>query len=210
MMLQTLNILRRIRDDKKLQDAGLSICPIVQRIMEKEGGMAPSTFGSVQKMLKEIFREWDCYSGDELYPVPNPRNPSDPESAYPFYKRAYVSGNMWRGSYGELRRNLLNFAIAYLEKRLDSYLPLEEINKVLHKIQPGLVASTHGFEYSITGAKTEGILPVQWRTGAKTEGILPVQWRTGSRMYGYKNTPTPTGWFYVSGIELETFVKGYE
>ena len=51
----------------------------------------------------------------------------------------------------------------------------------------------HGFEYAITGAKTEG--------------ILPMQWRTGHIMYGYKNTPTPAGWFYVSDIELETFVK---
>ena len=178
MMLQTLNILRRIRDDEKLQDASLGICPIVQRIMDREGGMEPNSFGSVQKMLKEIFREWDCHSGDDLYPVPNPRNPSDPESAYPCYKIAYEAGNMWQGPYGELRRNLLNFTITYLE------------------IQPGLVASPHGFEYAITGVKTEG--------------ILPVQWRTGHIMYGYKNTPTPTGWFYASGIELETFVKGYK
>ena len=189
MMLQTLNILRRIRDDEKLQDASLGICPIVQRIMEREGGMEPNSFGSVQKMLKEIFREWDCHSGDDLYPVPGDR-----ESAYTSYILAYEFGNMWQGPYGELRRNLLNFTIAYLERRLDSYLPLEEINAVLHKIQPGLAARLHGFEYAITGAKTEG--------------ILPMQWRTGHIMYGCKNTPTPAGWFYVSGIELETFVKG--
>ena len=189
MMLQTLNILRRIRDDEKLQDASLGICPIVQRIMEREGGMEPNSFGSVQKMLKEIFREWDCHSGDDLYPVPG-----GPESAYTSYILAYEFGSMWRGPYGELRRNLLNFAITYLEKRIDSYLPLEEINNVLHKIQPGLVAKPHGFEYAITGAESEG--------------LLPMQWRTGSRMYGYKNTPTPAGWFYVSNIELETFVKG--
>ena len=191
MMLQTLNILRRIRDDEKLQDASLGICPIVQRIMEREGGMKPNSFGSVQKMLKEIFREWDCHSGDDLYPVPGKKG-----SACTSYIRADESGNMWRGPYGELRRNLLNFTIAYLERRLDSYLPLEEINKVLHKIQPGLVANLHGFEYAISGAKTEG--------------ILPMQWRTGHILYGYKNTPTPTGWFYVSGIELETFVKGHK
>ena len=82
MMLQTLNILRRIRDDKKLQDASLSICPIVQRIMEREGGMEPNSFGSVQKMLKEIFREWD-----DLYPVPG-----DQESAYTSYILAYEFG----------------------------------------------------------------------------------------------------------------------
>lgn len=34
-----------------------------------------------------------------------------------------------------------------------------------------------------------------------------MQWRTGHVMYGYKNTPTPAGWFYVSGLELETFMK---
>ena len=191
MMLQTLNILRRIRDDVKLQDASLGICPIVQRIMDREGGMEPNSFGSVQKMLKEIFREWGSHSGDDLYPVPGDR-----ESAYTSYILAYEFGNMWQGPYGELRRNLLNFTIAYLERRIDSYLPLEEINAVLHKIQPGLMAKPHGFEYAITGVKTEG--------------ILPVQWRTGHIMYGYKNTPTPTGWFYASGIELETFVKGYK
>ena len=191
MMLQTLNILRRIRDDEKLQDASLGICPLVQRIMEREGGMEPNSFGSVQKMLKEIFREWDCHSGDDLYPVPGA-----PKSAYSSYILACEFGNMWQGPYGELRRNLLNFTIDYLERRIDSYLPLEEINAVLHKIQPGLVAKPHGFEYAITGAKTEG--------------ILPMQWRTGHIMYGYKNTPTPRGWFYASGIELETFVKGYK
>lgn len=153
--------------------------------------MAPNTFGSVQKMLKEIFREWDSYSGDDLYPVPG-----GPESAYTSYILAYEFGSMWQGPYGELRRNLLNFTIACLERRIDSCLPLEEINAVLHKIQPGLVAKHHGFEYAITGVKTKG--------------ILPVQWRTGHIMYGYKNTPTPTGWFYASGIELETFVKGYK
>ena len=182
MMLQTLNILRRIRDDEKLQDASLGICPIVQRIMEPN---------SVQKMLKEIFREWDKFSGDELYPVPSPRHKNS--TPYNAYRKCY---DMWQGPYGELRRDLLNFTIAHLEKRLDSYLPLEEINAVLHKIQPGLVAKPHGFEYAITGVKTEG--------------ILPVQWRTGHIMYGYKNTPTPTGWFYASGLELETFVKGYK
>ena len=191
MMLQTLNILRRIRDDEKLQKANLGICPIVQRIMDREGGMEPNSFGSVQKMLKEIFREWDSHSGDDLYPVPG-----DQESAYTSYVLAYEFRSMWQGPYGERRRNLLNFTIAYLEKRLEEHLPLEEINAVLHKIQPGLVAKPHGFEYAITGVKTEG--------------ILPVQWRTGHIMYGYKNTPTPTGWFYASGIELETFVKGYK
>ena len=54
MILQTLNILRRIRDNESLRDASLGICPIVQRIMECEGGMEPNSFGSVQKMLKEI------------------------------------------------------------------------------------------------------------------------------------------------------------
>ena len=161
MMLQTLNILRRIRDDVKLQYASLGICPIVQRIMEAEGGMEPNSFGSVQKMLKEIFREWDCHSGDDLYPVPSPRAPNKTEAAYTSYILAYEFGSMWQGPYGELRRNLLNFTIAYLERRIDSYLPLEEINKVLHKIQSGLVAKPHGFEYAITGAKTEGILPMQ-------------------------------------------------
>ena len=194
MMLQTLNILHRIRSDEKLQDASLGICPIVQRMMEREGGMEPNSFGSVQKMLKEIFREWGSYSGDDLYPVPNPRKPKSSDMAYPCYIRACEAGNMWRGPYGALRRDLLNFTIAYLEKRLEAYLPLEEINAVLHKIQPGLAARMHGFEYAITGAKTEG--------------ILPMQWRTGHIMYGYKNTPTPTGWFYISGLELETFVKG--
>lgn len=70
---------------------------------------------------------------------------------------------------------------------------LQTLNKVLHKIQPGLVAKPHGFEYAIAGAESEG--------------LLSMQWRTGGRMYGYKNTPTPAGWFYVSGIELETFVN---
>ena len=196
MMLQTLNILRRIRDDEKLQDASLGICPIVQRMMEEEGGMEPNSFGSVQKMLTEIFREWGSYSGDDLYPVPNPCKPKRSDMAYTCYSRAYEAGNMWRGPYGALRRDLLNFTIAYLEKRLEAYLPLEEINKVLHKIQPGLAARMHGLEYAITGAKSRG--------------LLPMQWRTGRIMYGYKNTPTPAGWFYVSGLELETFVKGYK
>lgn len=187
MMLQTLNILRRIRDEPALRTSNKGICPIVQELMEKEG-MQPNSFGSVQRMLKDTFKEWDKFSGDELYPVPNPRHKNS--TPYNAYRKCY---DMWQGPYGELRKELLEFTIAYLERRIDSYLPLEEINKVLHKIQPGLAARRHGFEYAITGAKTEG--------------ILPMQWRTGHIMYDYKNTPTPAGCFYVSGLELETFVK---
>ena len=193
MMLQTLNILRRIRDEPALRTSNKGICPIVQELMEKEG-MQPSSFGSVQRMLKDTFKEWDKFSGDELYPVPSPRHKNS--TPYNTYRKYYESNDMWQGPYGELRKELLEFTIEFIEKRIAAYLPLEEINAVLHKIQPGLVAKPHGFEYAITGVKTEG--------------ILPVQWRTGHIMYGYKNTPTPTGWFYASGIELETFVKGYK
>ena len=193
MMLQTLNILRRIRDEPELRKVNKGICLVVQELMEKEG-MQPNSFDSVKRMLKDTFKEWEHFSGHELYPVPSPRHKNSTSHAYKAYRNYYASNDMWQGPYGELRKELLNFTIAYLERRIDSYLPLEEINAVLHKIQPGLVAKPHGFEYAITGAESEG--------------LLPMQWRTGHIMYGYKNTPTPAGWFYVSDIELETFVKG--
>lgn len=196
MLLQTLNILRRIRDEPALQNPNKGLCPIVQELMEKEGGMQPNTFGSVQRMLKEIFKQWDQFSGDELYPVKHPRRPNAPSSAYTAYRTSYDAGNMWKGTYGESRRNLLQFAIAYIENRLDAYTPLEEINKVLEKIQPGLCAEPRGFEYTILNAKS-------W-------GILPLYWRTGHVMYGYNSTPTPSSWFIVDGKALELFVREYK
>ena len=74
---------------------------------------------------------------------------------------------------------------------------IANIQTALSSISRALTVRSHGNDYLVSGAIEEGMFPG-----------LP--WRTGCVEYGYYNTPTPTGWFYASGIELETFVKGYK
>lgn len=61
-------------------------------------------FEGSTKFLRECFKSWEHYSGDDTYPVPDPDNMGCPEAAYRIYHTVHES--MYSGPYGELRRDL--------------------------------------------------------------------------------------------------------
>jgi len=52
------------------------------------------------KLLKEYFKTWEHYSGDEIYPVPSTNKNCSAEEYYD------SSFNLWSGKQGKLRRSL--------------------------------------------------------------------------------------------------------
>lgn len=53
---------------------------------------------------------WEHYSGNELFPVP------DPDGLTPAQIRYYKTRNLWAGSYGKLRKDLCIYIAKKLEK----------------------------------------------------------------------------------------------
>lgn len=65
--------------------------------------------GEMFMLLREISANWDKFSGNHTYPVPDVNE--EPDSA--FWNKP-----MWKGEYGENRRDLLEFQIRTLEMEL--------------------------------------------------------------------------------------------
>lgn len=61
-----------------------------------------------------IWREWEHYSGDRQYPVPNPNKDSGISESYGAWLGFY-HGELWEGAYGDLRRDLCRYVINGLE-----------------------------------------------------------------------------------------------
>lgn len=65
-------------------------------------------FGS--DVVKHYARDWEYYSGDELYPVPSPREDVTPSNAFGRY-------NLWGNTlYGNRRRNLCRYIAMCLKR----------------------------------------------------------------------------------------------
>lgn len=66
-----------------------------------------------ERQVSTLMTLWKHYSGSRTYPIPNPNNCGEKNSAQ-IYNTASNSGLMWSSStrYGRLRHNLLNFLIA--------------------------------------------------------------------------------------------------
>lgn len=64
-------------------------------------------------LFAAIYKEWSKFSGNPLYPVPPGGLCQNPDTAY-HYAQTNV-GNMYAGSYGALRLELLDFCIDYLK-----------------------------------------------------------------------------------------------
>lgn len=62
-------------------------------------------------ILDDIFEKWDHFSGRHGFPVPHPDAKRTPWEAYSRLPK-------WRGKYGKLRRELLDFCIQELERDL--------------------------------------------------------------------------------------------
>lgn len=103
-----LDALRVIKDTPPA--AALGICPNIDYAtlyVENCDDYA------VQMLFKGHAKSWPLYSGDCNYPVPATTDISA-SAAY------YRADNMWKGEYGSLRKQLLDFVILALEKELNA------------------------------------------------------------------------------------------
>lgn len=60
-------------------------------------------------IMREYYKEWPEYTGDELFPVPHPELEC-------FDAYVHAEEGKWNGQYGDSRRRLLDFLIAELQK----------------------------------------------------------------------------------------------
>jgi hypothetical protein len=66
--------------------------------------------GIYKEVLEEIWKEWPDFSGNLMYPVPDPANKYIPQDAYDKYE------SKWEGPYGNKRWELLMFTIQKLKE----------------------------------------------------------------------------------------------
>jgi hypothetical protein len=60
--------------------------------------------------LDRLFERWPDYSGSRDYPVPSARSDLTAAQAYD------MADNLWVGQYGDMRKALLDFCIAEVER----------------------------------------------------------------------------------------------
>lgn len=111
-----LKVLEVIRADKN-RPKSFGICGAVSGLWFNSPALVsdPSThYGSVRRILSELFKLWPQFSGNIYYPVPDPNSSSDPIWAYDY---AQDFERMWdrRTLYGRLRWELLNYCIDTLK-----------------------------------------------------------------------------------------------
>lgn len=87
-------------------------------------GNLPLSYAAVGDLLGEAFRSWPNYSGNQAYPVPDPKAPSDKAAASIIYESRR---DLWDYSpYGKLRRELCLHVADWLEANKSKVLPLFE------------------------------------------------------------------------------------
>lgn len=82
-------------------------------------GICGNLSGNHKEVLQKHFKTWNHYSGDILYPVPDPEDKLTPRFLYyEVCERAIFlkEGNMWVGAYGELRLDLVRHILQELSK----------------------------------------------------------------------------------------------
>lgn len=84
-----------------------------------------STLNAMYRICQSIWITWKYYSGSIHFPVPAPVKPSHtPDEPIMLNLQdgaalaAFLLSPRWTGSYGELRRDLLNFLISEVEARI--------------------------------------------------------------------------------------------
>lgn len=94
---------------------------ILQRIVETRGAecesglcreLAQAEDVSFRRVV-ELWAGWEHYSGDLLYPVPDPKKPGDPAAAEAAYDD-FPFGGGFVGEYGELRLKLAAYLLEAL------------------------------------------------------------------------------------------------
>ncbi len=94
---------------------------ILQRIVETRGegcesGLCRELAQAEDRILypiMELWAGWEHYSGDLLYPVPDPQKPDDPAAAEAAFA-AFPLGGGFIGEYGELRLKLAAYLLEAL------------------------------------------------------------------------------------------------
>ena len=103
---ETLNALKQIKAGYRGGDYG--ICHELDYCTES----VPTD--DLTCFIEAVSKKWSKFSGSTAFPVPCPKG-GDPVSA--FFRSSDKSA-MWKGKYGQLRLELLDFLIEELEKEL--------------------------------------------------------------------------------------------
>ncbi|ASD52151.1 hypothetical protein KNT64_gp199 [Pseudomonas phage PspYZU05] len=95
------------------KDSESGICSLIVRLspldfLKEQFGLidAHKIVNCTVSIFNEITTKWPKFSGDKGYPVPGTHG----DSAEYAYYNCYI----WKGEYGDLRKELLDFAIEYL------------------------------------------------------------------------------------------------
>lgn len=92
-------------------DLDSGICHNVERRVTKDQNIQMPF--EVREKMRQLFRDWPNYSGDQVFPIPHPRKWN---SQYFAYKN--LSTWSKRGEYGRSRWALVDWMIEQLEKEL--------------------------------------------------------------------------------------------
>ena len=113
-LLEALTALSAAVENGEVPDYG--ICKYLnQAFYGKEASDSTRRFHIYDRM-KYIFIGWPKYSGNCLYPVPEPDHLGDGHLAIIVYN----SQHKWTGPYGKLRKELLDYCIDYLTSKLEA------------------------------------------------------------------------------------------
>lgn len=106
----------------------LGICDNLEKHVSS---LYPFNTGVFIQELKSYFSTWQAYSGDEDYPIPDPKNIYSPNTC--FWKNTSSKEKMWhKGKYAMLRRDLCKHLVKcykeklLIERKREAILLLEE------------------------------------------------------------------------------------
>ena len=106
--IKLLKVLKQVQDKVKNGSvrSNFGICFHVDELLDGNYGYL---------FLEVAFKGWMHHSGNHKYPVPHPTRVGEA-----WAERAYGTGGnyMWKGSYGDLRKNLLQYTINKMETKI--------------------------------------------------------------------------------------------
>jgi hypothetical protein len=111
-----LNALRATKNRRIYSASG--ICGNTRNYLEIEG-YSECEIDQLMSNMTIVATHWSKFSGCDLYPVPNPnsgRSVNITDDAAELYWRTH---NKWKGDYGVLRMELLDYLIDYYNHRVN-------------------------------------------------------------------------------------------
>lgn len=116
MTITLLEALKNLQSPDFDLDTDTGICWNVSRQIFDGQIFDGQIVKSYKKQLTGIFQKWPKYSGNADYPVTSTDKCADEEMMYNSVQ------NLWIDDYGDLRKELLQFCIDYLEKQNEKNL----------------------------------------------------------------------------------------